>query len=378
MNIFYKIKKIMSNNLLKSSFELLLVVVSVFVVSFAWFTTAMENSTKDLTLKTKASRLLYISLDDGVTWDTEFSLNLNDNFKFNNEITGNGVKFQKALTKRDDGVPITFTEAVGGSDYVEFDLLFKANASLGVFLDSDSYVTPVVGNDMDNLVGSSVIRKSSYGDFSRDLIAGAVRISFTENDYIDEMYVSKLEPSLVWAPNKNYELLYNSSVYSFDINSNNSQDYRYIDGTNGFVYKEVSNLKDNLNTDFDKDISGGDPMITKIDVNENGGIKSVTVRIWIEGNDREAHTALTGGIFRMNINFLGLLKEENSSIPDVSIDGNNILNYNEGMEYSLDFGNNWVKYSDDNNPIIDDNNKIYVRYSETDIYYPSDYIVLEF
>lgn len=378
MNIFYKIKKLKNNNLLKSSFELLLVVVSVFVVSFAWFTTAMENSAKDLTMKTKASRLLYISLDDGKTWDTEFSLNLNDKFKFNNEITGNGVNFYKAHTKREDGTPITFTEAIGGSDYVEFDLLFKANASLGVFLDSDSFVTPVVGTNIEDLVGETVVRKSSYGNFTRDLIAGAVRISFTENDYVDGMYVSKLEPSLVWAPNKNYELLYNNSAYSFDINSNKQQDYRYIDGQNGFIYKNVSNLKDNLNTNFDQDISGGDPMITKIDINNNDGIKSVTVRIWIEGNDREAHTALTGGIFRMNINFLGLLKEENENIPNVSVNEGNILNYGEGMEYSLDQGNNWIKYSDDNNPVIDENTNIYVRYSETDLYYPSDYIVLEF
>lgn len=378
MNILYKLKKIKDNNVLKSSFELLLVIVSVFVVSYAWFTTATENSAKDLTLKTKASRLLYISLDDGVTWDTEFSLDLNDNFKFNNEITGNGITFYKAHTKRDDGVPITFTEAVGGHDYVEFDLLFKANAALGVFLDSDSFVLPVAGDTSDKLIGNTVIRKSSYGDFSRDLIAGAVRISFTENDYVDENYVSKLEPSLVWAPNKNYELLYNSSIYSFDLESTNNQDYRYIDAGNGFNYKNVSNLKDNLNTDFDDDVAGGDPMITKIDPEVNDGIKSVTVRIWIEGNDREAHTALTGGIFRMNINFLGILKEENESEPDVSVDGNSILNYGEGMEYSIDYGNNWITYSEDNNPVIDSSIIVYVRYSETSLYFASDYVELEF
>ena len=78
MNLIKKIDRLNKNKVLKGSFELLLVVVSVFVVSYAWFVKTTENETKDLTIRTKASRLIYISLDDGVTWDTELSLNLDD------------------------------------------------------------------------------------------------------------------------------------------------------------------------------------------------------------------------------------------------------------------------------------------------------------
>ena len=127
MDIIKRIKKIYNNKLLKGSFELMLVMVSVLVVSYAWFLRTTKNETKDLNIKTKASRLLYISLDYGETWDTELSLNLSDKFKFNNEVTSDGINFYKAASKRDDGLPITFTTAESGTDYLEFDILFKAN-----------------------------------------------------------------------------------------------------------------------------------------------------------------------------------------------------------------------------------------------------------
>ena len=371
MNILIKLRKIRNNKVLKGASELFLVVVSVFVVSYAWFVKTSKNETSDLTIKTKASRLLYISLDDGETWDTELNLNLDDKFKFNNEVTSDGVNFYKAATKREDGIPITFKEAIAGSDYLEFDILFKANAPLGVFLDSDSFVIPSVGVEYDDLIGDMVTRKSAYGDFSRDLIAGALRISFTENAYVSGEYISNLKSSLVWAPNKNYELIYNNGIYSFDINSSNLQDYRYIDSSNGYEYKLIDNFKDNLNTDYDNDDANGDPMITKIDPEFNDGIKSVTVRIWVEGNDRETHDALTGGMFKLNLNFMGIVKEERDKIPAVIPQNNTIANFSSGMEYSTDNGCNWISYEENSNPTFEPGDVVLVRFSEDDNYYAS-------
>ena len=74
MKIIEIINKIKDNKILKMSFELLLVMVSIFVVSYAWFINTTKTESKDLNIKTKASRLLYISLDNGETWNTELSL----------------------------------------------------------------------------------------------------------------------------------------------------------------------------------------------------------------------------------------------------------------------------------------------------------------
>lgn len=375
-----KINNIRNNKVLKMSFELLLVMVSVLVVSYAWFITSTKTASKDLNIKTKASRLLYISLDDGETWSTELSLDLNDNFKFNSEVTSNGINFYKALTKRDDGTPITFTDAISGRDYLEFNILFKANAPLGVFLDSDSTITPTAGLTKTELLGTTVTRKSSYGNFSRDLIAGAVRLAFIENDYVEEQYIPKLTPALVWAPNKNYELTYNNGIYTFDLESNNQQDYTYINPQGNVSYDKIDNFKDNLNTNYASDYANGDPMITKIDTDYNNGIKAVTVRIWIEGNDREAHTALTGGMFKLNLSFMGILKEENNLLPNVTVNSEtmSINNYSELMEYSTDNGMYWIKYEENNNPTFNIQDTVLVRYSENDNYYSSKYVELNF
>ena len=375
---FIKIKRFCTNKTVKVSFELLLVIVSVLVVTYAWFVKTTKNEMDNFVIKTKASRLLYISLDDGETWNTELSLNLDNRFKFNNEVTSNGVVFNKAATKREDGMPITFKEALVGSDYLEFDVLFKCNAALGVFLNNDSFVIPAVGTSESDLIGDSVERKSSYGNFSRDLIAGALRVSFTVNDLVDGEYVSRLEPSLVWAPNKEYELIHDRGTYNFNINSNASQDYRYIDPTNGFEYKNVVNFKDNLKANYDTEDAGGDPMIVKIDPDMNGGIKSVTVRIWVEGNDRETHDALTGGMFKLNLNFLGILKENNSVIPNVEAYRDKIVGFVEGMEYSKDFGNNWTSYEEENMPLFTNGDIVYVRYAEDENHYPSNKKILNF
>lgn len=377
MNLIKKIKRFNNNKVLKGSFELLLIVVSVFVASYAWFVKSVETKADDFIIKTKASRLLYISLDDGETWSTELNLNL-DNFKFNNEVTSDGVKFYKAATKREDGTPITFKDAVAGSDYLEFDVLFKSNAALGIFLDSDSYIIPAAGTDADKLVGINSTRKSTYGEFSRDLIAGALRVSFTENSYMDNEYYAGDKASLVWAPNPSYELIYNKGLYTFDLESNNEQDYRYIDSSNGFEYKSIDNFRDELHTDFDSDMTNDDPMLTQIDPSYNGGIKSVTVRIWVEGNDRETHDALTGGNFKLNINFMGVLKEDNEKVPDVSVDGTTIKNLVLGMEYSTDNQDTWIKYEEDMDVTFTTGDVVYVRFSETDNYYASDSVKLEF
>ena len=119
-------------------------------------------------------------------------------------------------------------------------------------------------------------------------------------------------------------------------------------------------------------------MITKIDPSYNDGIKSVTVRIWVEGNDRETHDALTGGSFKLNINFMGILKEDRNDVPNVSVLDGSINNFGNGMEYSEDNGNTWIKYDEENIPTFLPSSVVYVRYFEDDNYYASDYVELEF
>ena len=104
MELLLKIKRLINNKLIKGGCELFLVIISIFVVSYAWFVKTTKNETNDLTIKTKASRLLYISLDDGITWDTELSLNLDDKFKLN-KLLAMGLIFIRPIQKGKMEIP---------------------------------------------------------------------------------------------------------------------------------------------------------------------------------------------------------------------------------------------------------------------------------
>ena len=85
-------------------------------------------------------------------------------------------------------------------------------------------------------------------------------------------------------------------------------------------------------------------------------------------------------MFKLNLNFMGILKEKNNLIPSVTAnkDTYTINNYSNLMEYSKDSGMNWIKYETDNNPVFKEKDKVFVRYSETDNYYASNYIELNY
>lgn len=354
-------------------FELLVIIVSILFASYAWFNKNKDIKANDLYIKTDSYLDLLVSLD-GINFSTETTVNISDDFKFKNEITGNGVDFFVSAIKRDDGTPVSFKRATKNKDYLEFDIWFKLSGTGAVFLDDGSYVLPSTGTTPDKLIGPTVERISSSGDFSRDLIASSVRMAFIDNDFVDNKYITKSEASLVWAPNKQYEITCDKYC-NVNLESTNKQDYRYIDASDISNYKEsnINNLRDEIHTSFGKNSAGGDPLLTYIDT--DGDIKKVTVRIWIEGNDRDNVTALTGGIFKMNLNFTAISKQFDSSIPTVTINNNIISGLEQGMEYSTDYGLNWT-YSE--NPTFDPGTTVYVRKSETNTNFASNYAILNF
>lgn len=362
-----------------AGFELLLIIVTVLVATYAWLTNNKQAEAKDLVIKTERHFNLLLSMDDGETWVTEASLNIPNNFEFKHEITGNGVNMYIPSNKRDDGTPLSFTNATAGSDYLEFSLMFKLAANVSVFLDNISFVNPMAGTEASDLIGTGVERISSSGDFSRDLIASSVRVAFIDNNYIDGQYVMNSTANLVWAPNKDYEVNCENECTA-SITSTNVQDYNYIEAANiPVVETRVNNVKDVLRASGEDQNANGDPILTTIDVNENDGVKRVTIRIWIEGNDRDNRNALTGGLFNMNMQFSAIMKGLDSVAPLVTVGTDNTISgYNNLMEYSIDYGLNWIKYEEENNPVFSEGDEVRVRKSETAEYFASSYTVLTY
>ena len=379
-----------SKNIYVTMFKRIAIIVSIFVFSYAWFVHESNSYLEGVNIGTAKTNNILISEDGIEGWGNSFNIDVGEGFRFNNEVTSEGINFYKANLKDEDGNPLSFTNAILNEDYLEFDVWFKNDSSVKLFLDKDSSVYPECGTTKDDLIlypGSDkkiddIVRASAYGDFSRDLIAGAVRVAFIRYNYNTETDKFELEstPSLVWAPNKGYEITESDGWYSASIDSKNSQNYKYIkvNSSNSFSEEDVTNLLDVIHASYDEKMANGDPVLVSIDTEDNLEKKvGLKVRVWVEGNDRDAVSALKGGIFKINLSFVGLSKVENNNIPNVSVDevSMSIHGIDEHMEYSTD-GETYTKYT--NMVTFDSNSTVYVRYFETADTLASKPVILKF
>lgn len=309
-------RRILKEKLTITSFKLIIILLLLITVTYAWF---VKNEKADVSLvTTKVNQIveLEVSLDNGKTWTKDATLDIGKDYTFNSEITSNGMNMYKANLKSSDGTPISFKTARKNEDYLEFKVLLKSSTHSKVYLEKKSKVIPNSGENKENLIGENALNKSLEGNFSKDLIAGAVRVAFIENDNISGNYIEKNMVNLLWAPNKNYELkIDENEKISFDIESENTQNYNYIKVTSQNVYEEarVENLRDEINISFENKEVGNELCIAEIkneSENETENIKAVTVRVWVEGNDREAVAALKGGLFNITLSFIGIAIEE--------------------------------------------------------------------
>ncbi len=364
--------------------KLIAIIVSIFVFSYAWFVANAENHLDNIEIGTVKSNNIQIS-QSGDDWSSVLNVDSTNELMFNNEVTSNGISFYKALTKNSDGYPIKFTEAIENKDYLDFDLWFKNDSDVSIYLDNASYVNPECCTNVNDAIlntsntRNDITRVSNYGDFSRDLIASAVRVAFINYNYNSETDSYELDdtPVYIWAPNKTYEIKYNGGYYTFDLNSTNYEEYSYmkVDTSSSFKETKLTNVKDTINASYTSKSNNGDEKIFEIKSNGEEIKSKLKVRIWVEGNDREAVEALRGGLFKFNLSFVGFTKDENTNIPNVTVENNILIGMDETMEYSTDNGTNWISYIN-NSEITLDNRIILVRYKETSNLRASSYIVV--
>lgn len=380
-----------SKNIYVTMFKLIAIIVSIFVFSYAWFVHESDNNVEGVNIGTAKTNNIMISEDGNQGWGDSFNINVGEGFRFNNEVTSDGINFYKANLKDEYGTPLSFTNATLNEDYLEFDVWFKNDSSVKLFLEEDSSVTPECGTKKEDLVltpGSDkkiddIVRASAYGDFSRDLIAGAVRVAFIRYIFNEETNSFELEdkPVLIWAPNKTYEITENDGWFTANVESTNSQSYKYIKVKNSSTFREedLDNLKDDISASYDTKMANGDPVLVSIDTEDGLEKKAgLKVRVWVEGNDRDAVSALKGGIFKINLSFVGITKEENTNVPNVKADdvSKTIDGINEHMEYSTDNGLTYTEYK--NIVTFDKNATVYVRYKETDELLASKSVIVKF
>lgn len=306
-------RSVLAEKMFNTIFKILVLSIVCIFVAYGWFYQGQNVGARDISVKAQSMMAIDISIDSGETWASNVSVDFDDGYIFSNEVTSDGINFYKAGKKNVDGYPTTLVPAVKNEDYYECKILFKSSDSANIYLDKESFVLPSIGieNPASLMNSNHVIRESPMGNFSRDFIAGAVRMAFIENDFIDGEFIEQSVPKYIWAPNKGYQIVFNNGTYYALMDSTEEQPYNYLRPTSsGFEEAPLSNIVEEINASYPEQQSFGDiPLTTIRNSGSTSDVKAVTVRIWVEGNDREAVNGLKGGLFKINLSFVGLDNE---------------------------------------------------------------------
>ncbi len=324
-------------------------------------------------------------------------------------ITGDGVQFYTSEGSVSEGQKLVDlgSRADRSEYYVDVVVHFRTSVSAAVYLQSSSFAKGVNMNT-DGESGSSV---------PEGAIAGALRVAFYEipADRVNDKGYQPTADDLrcIWIPNQNYEIDTDADgKQTFTNNGSREDAYGYLtsaaDGSFGqmqawnaddFASGKVAVGNTGLATKS-ATANGAEYIMansaTPLLAFEGGSeaeTKTMMIRIWMEGTDREARERLDSDMVRYKFDFLAIEKQDPSSadvaaLRSVRYDGEGGLMYGtEGYDfsdhpilYSYD-GITWALYGAVNHPGIknelytDANGEqvLFVKLGETATEKPSGY-----
>ena len=288
------------------------------------------------------------------------------------DISGDGINMYRPMEIDENQQPVAMQKALSSLeeeknyDYLEMEISFRSTSKMDVYFSEESFILPVNPENTTSNI---------YGTFSRDYIAGAMRVAMVD---------ASGDLRMLWAPNSKYHLIQNTNgSYSFKPESTPESAYYY------FAEDEEGNVVQKMITeDFygggrfvvdstgaTKETPGKSPLLVSLNPEGEGSYdqKNVKIRIWFEGTDREAHQALAGGNVKVKLKFVGIAKEKDenkqAAIDAITFNQNDstISGMKEGMVFSTD-GINWTEYKSGSviMPVLQSGESIYIKYPETD------------
>ena len=219
------------------------------------------------------------------------------------EITSDGTDFYKPKLTQENGKakPDTSSEwdVADKDSYLSIDVYMKTGEDHMVYLNSGTEISPI----STTLTGEQSGNKSDDGDFSKDCIVGAVRLSTVNSAD------SKLKNLWIPAPQIHYDsdkkevTLGNTSGDTFKhkywkVTKNSDGKTGKPTGTAPVEYKDVIT---NTNNDFKLGKNYDFAMLTKKQPSDKYASGMTTVNIWVDGEDDEARFAMVGGKFKATI-----------------------------------------------------------------------------
>lgn len=279
----------------------ILLVMLVAGFTYAWFASNYGNSVDGDQIEVIADSALEISFTgEEDSWKSYLNLDENDSIDFNNlefkDITGSGdgTFFRPALDQYSGYAQVNsageWATPEENIEYVKFDLYMRSTDRLDVYLGEGSAVDPL----STTLIGTNAGNKSPRGDFSRDLVAGAVRLSLTHES---EGHL------FTWIPRPNIYLNAGPSeaITTYDITTSATSGESFT-----HTYYAEANADSTTPLDETKtvtgDITSSSQKIISLSTQKGSYYQEkVTVYIWLEGCDNEARRAFVGGKFKISL-----------------------------------------------------------------------------
>lgn len=326
MTKFSFIKKVKLNTkfpLIRQIALLIAILMLLVMAALAWFASKETAEADGLNISMSSGKNLLISLD-GENFVTSIDLlsdeaqdiigsqNKIKGFLNMTDITSDGVTFLRPTFKEIDGERIPNVEddwkVMGDEDrnnsFISQTVTFRTDSPSIIYLSSGTGISTYSEENNQPLTGSNSGNKSEDGDFSKDCIVGALRISAVDSSgNLCFLCIPRSDIVSSVETNENDE-----KEYSVVIDENGSPDsmiHSYY-STNYAEEKEEQTASGVIYS-FD-----GTQQIAVTTKNSEFGYyeATATINIWLEGCDAETRRAFSGGKFNMSFDFTAVETNE--------------------------------------------------------------------
>lgn len=323
-------------SLTKNSIVMMVMLIVIVLATMAWFSLSRYSEALDVVIGTEESSVIRFAMpeSDGSypTSEDDYFNYLNFQEKmgelkmdtFSQEVTSDGVNFLIPVLT---GSPLEVdtsaapTEAYANDDYLSLTFYVRSTKE-NLYIDKNSCIytgdSPLTGNvynTTETTTVDSFENKSDYGDFSKNGIAGAIRVSLL--DVMDVTTPTQDNLQYLWIPRPDLSLVENDGEYTLykGVTDGGSYKHTYFalnDAGTGLVSKETAS--DYLLTPVVSDDPDEAPCFEdNVPINVEGEkvilnkktyyMYKFTVNMWLEGSDAESSNPLNGGEFQLNMNF---------------------------------------------------------------------------
>ncbi|MGO5175688.1 hypothetical protein ACTQ2N_10925 [Ruminococcus sp. LCP21S3_E8] len=317
-----KVKRDTKSLVMKNLIVMAVLIIIALTGAISWFTNKTEATADGINVTCEAPKGLKIAVvqhgekapdvNDETKWSEGEITLTKDKYPFLKEqsiieITSDGTDFYKPKLTQENGKAKPDTSSVWDvadkDSYLSIDVYMKTGEERVVYLNSETEISPT----STTLTGEQSGNKSDDGNFSKDCIVGAVRLSTVSTvNRTDDSTIKNL-----WIPAP--QIHYNSDEKKVTLNNTSSDTFKHKywkvtknpdgktgmpQGTTSVEYEGVVITNTNNNFKLGKKCEFAN---LKAKNGSKYATGMTTVNIWVDGEDDEARFAMVGGKFKATI-----------------------------------------------------------------------------